>query len=200
MVVRVGLVEPLHQFGAGRLLELLDDVGGHVGRHAGQQDGRGLPRQRLDDLGAEIQFRLVENLDRNIDRQKHQHRRRVLRFELVENFDVIGDMAVTQARGQRVHIKVAVRCGGVGIRHSSPSWSAGNGRPGELIKLSDRRRCRRGMWRGTLQGTRTVAWHLYGVPVMGVRPRAQASRLADMILQPDGVKKKARSLRFGKLM
>lgn len=87
--------------------------------------------KRLDDLGAEVQFGLVENFNREITRQQPHNVRGVRRGELVENFDGVGGVLADQGRGQNSRLESAFpRC--VGISHSSPSGSAGNGRVGEL--------------------------------------------------------------------
>ena len=93
-------VQKIEQFGAMRLLHLVEDVGDAVGRHAGKQLCRGFPRHQLDNFGFVLQPRLVEHLDGAIGRQLQQNRGREFQRHVVDGFDDVGRAFVEHAGGK----------------------------------------------------------------------------------------------------
>src|SRR6202048_2090349 len=67
-------VQQIEQFGAVRLLYLMEDVGDSVGRHAGQQLCGCFPRHQRDEVWFAFQPRLVEDFNGAVGRQAKQKR------------------------------------------------------------------------------------------------------------------------------
>jgi hypothetical protein len=97
-------VQQIEQFGAVRLLDLPEDVGDAVGRHAGQQLCGRVPRHQREEFWFAIQSWLVEDFDGAIGRQMKQNRDGEFRRHVVKGFDDVGRAFFDHAGGEKRRI------------------------------------------------------------------------------------------------
>jgi len=87
-----------------RLLDLPEDVGDAVGRHAGQQLCGCFPRHQRDEFWLAFQSGLVENFNGAIGRQMKQNRNCEFRRHVVKGFDNVGRAFFDHAGGEERRI------------------------------------------------------------------------------------------------